>query len=604
MVSINHTVDSKGNSSWTFTAEMADMFNTYYNPDDDDEFVIAPGDKNHECYEGERAKNYPYPEKMSLWDLVDRLDGMSAMKTEHINEKLDKLEIVDAKEALKGIIEIAEVVRAYIDRCKLLWQTKIDEANVPADWMYGYLRSLADLPNEEDTAGQKFCFLKNDIFGETCKPVKILRVSFSSGNLMYAPKFDIKTQEHYIYDVGPNGDLEVILNTSYVSIPYAPIYEFGLLKDENGVELFDRNPDLEKLNGLGERYIEMINRNVELPELYPGTSNRTKYAEKGSKGPSLFNSSGRFVVSPRLVQEYYYTLDDVIGGRVIQAENLKGFKPWWLCRVGGAFSLKNQSGCLIPMDVATDVIYDKGKINNIFLNPEKKEDLMALVHAVVTDNLYGDPVRERANCLILLNGVPGTGKTSSIIALSEFFERPLIHLSLGTLHLGELSSHLERLFELARAFGANVLIDEADTFIYKRHIDSMERSSMVAKALSALEDFDGIVFLTSNVNDRDIDPAVKSRFTAHINFPDPDLESHEFVWKTNLKSANLYTELHESKEVKKLAQSSYEAGLGLRSIVAMVRSMHALCNFKTSYNQEIPSVNRFYGMISDLKSKQ
>ncbi|KAL0957540.1 hypothetical protein HGRIS_001329 [Hohenbuehelia grisea] len=77
---------------------------------------------------------------------------------------------------------------------------------------------------------------------------------------------------------------------------------------------------------------------------------------------------------------------------------------------------------------------------------------------------------------------PAKGKTFSAEATSVHVKRPLYVIGGGDLgtKVSELDAALERIFDVATAYKAIVLIDEADVFLEQRSLHDLERNAMVA----------------------------------------------------------------------------------------------------------------------------
>ena len=92
-------------------------------------------------------------------------------------------------------------------------------------------------------------------------------------------------------------------------------------------------------------------------------------------------------------------------------------------------------------------------------------------------------VKDKGRRLIgLLIGPPGVGKILSAEAIAGVVGRPLYMLSSG--ELGDkpnyMDGNLKNILELARIWGAVLLLDEADVFLSKRDDISMERNAIVS----------------------------------------------------------------------------------------------------------------------------
>lgn len=104
---------------------------------------------------------------------------------------------------------------------------------------------------------------------------------------------------------------------------------------------------------------------------------------------------------------------------------------------------------------------------------------------------------------------------------------------LGTTAI-ELDTALQQSFELASAWKAIILIDEADVFLEKRSPNELQRNAMVAVFLRHLEYYPAIVFLTTN-RVKVFDEAFLSRIHVALHFPELKPENLKAVWNAFLK---------------------------------------------------------------------
>lgn len=78
----------------------------------------------------------------------------------------------------------------------------------------------------------------------------------------------------------------------------------------------------------------------------------------------------------------------------------------------------------------------------------------------------------------VLHGPPGTGKTLTAEGIAELLKRPLYMVSVGELgtNAHTLETELNKILDVAHAWGAVLLLDEADVFlgtwIQKNRLDS------------------------------------------------------------------------------------------------------------------------------------
>lgn len=61
-----------------------------------------------------------------------------------------------------------------------------------------------------------------------------------------------------------------------------------------------------------------------------------------------------------------------------------------------------------------------------------------------------------------------------------------------------LEAELQKILDICHAWGAILLLDEADVFLEKRDMHNIHRNALVSIFLRQLEYFQGILFLTTN----------------------------------------------------------------------------------------------------------
>lgn len=61
-----------------------------------------------------------------------------------------------------------------------------------------------------------------------------------------------------------------------------------------------------------------------------------------------------------------------------------------------------------------------------------------------------------------------------------------------------LEAELQKILDICHAWGAILLLDEADVFLEKRNMHDIHRNALVSIFLRQLEYFQGILFLTTN----------------------------------------------------------------------------------------------------------
>jgi SpoVK/Ycf46/Vps4 family AAA+-type ATPase len=135
----------------------------------------------------------------------------------------------------------------------------------------------------------------------------------------------------------------------------------------------------------------------------------------------------------------------------------------------------------------------------------------------------------------LFHGEPGTGKTLAAEAVAAELNRPLLRASVPTLvskWVGQTERNLNHLFQDARAHGAVLFLDEADTLLRCRGEGRASRhdDSVVNVLLQLIERHEGIVLLATNLPDG-LDPALGRRLTAQLTFPFPNATLRSRIWR-------------------------------------------------------------------------
>lgn len=129
--------------------------------------------------------------------------------------------------------------------------------------------------------------------------------------------------------------------------------------------------------------------------------------------------------------------------------------------------------------------------------------------------------------IMLLEGPPGTGKTMTAEAIAGHLGKNLMVTRPDQLRhkwLGQSEKAVSRLFDEARARGALLLLDEADSFLHARHgvhssADNVS-NNVINILLQRIEECEDVIFLTTNRADQ-LDPALERRISLRLTFEEP-----------------------------------------------------------------------------------
>ncbi len=203
------------------------------------------------------------------------------------------------------------------------------------------------------------------------------------------------------------------------------------------------------------------------------------------------------------------------------------------------FSLLYKKYIYMHIDDICEYEYDKTAFEKLFL-PTKLKNILFNVFSYSSKHLTGDIINNKHGGLIVLaEGKPGTGKTSTAEIYSEFMQKPFYSIQVDEIGTNpvEIELNLTKIFARIEKWDAVILFDEVDVFLSKRD-DNIEKSAIVGIFLRMMDYFRGMMFLTTNRADI-IDEAILSRVTLGIKYPDFDDNIRSLIWKSKLSDAGI-----------------------------------------------------------------
>ncbi|KAK4150766.1 hypothetical protein C8A00DRAFT_45912 [Chaetomidium leptoderma] len=173
--------------------------------------------------------------------------------------------------------------------------------------------------------------------------------------------------------------------------------------------------------------------------------------------------------------------------------------------------------------------------DSLVLEPKTKDIVKALVesHKYHAAESIDDVIQGKGKGLVaVLHGPPGTGKTLTAEGISELLQCPLYMASAGELGTDSrfLESELQKILDICHAWGAILLLDEADVFLEKRNMHDIHRNALVSIFLRQLEYFQGILFLTTNRVET-FDDAFQSRIHIALRYDNLDHRAKKTIFK-------------------------------------------------------------------------
>jgi hypothetical protein len=164
-------------------------------------------------------------------------------------------------------------------------------------------------------------------------------------------------------------------------------------------------------------------------------------------------------------------------------------------------------------------------------------DNVLLSERVLTDWCFGAQLPYGRGVTALFHGPSGTGKTMAALAVARKLGIQILRIDLSRVvskYIGDTEKNIDRVFDDAQRSGSALLIDEADALLGKRSEvkDAHDRYANieVAYLLQRMEAYEGLAILTTNLR-QNLDAAFLRRLRFIIDFPRPDAEARERIWR-------------------------------------------------------------------------
>lgn len=210
------------------------------------------------------------------------------------------------------------------------------------------------------------------------------------------------------------------------------------------------------------------------------------------------------------------------------------------------FNLNERKWIQIFVDCVQRVSWNKKAFERLVL-PDQTKDL---VRALVTVRASQRGVEEglevvgkrtdiisgkEKGLIMLLHGGPGTGKTLTCESIAEVAERPLYRVTCGDMgtEVEAVEKYLRYVLYLARVWNCVLLLDDADAFLEERSMTGPKRDSLISVVLRILNNYEGILILTSKRVDI-FDEAFTSRIQVALHYENMNCSTRKKVWQNFL----------------------------------------------------------------------
>jgi AAA+ superfamily predicted ATPase len=139
----------------------------------------------------------------------------------------------------------------------------------------------------------------------------------------------------------------------------------------------------------------------------------------------------------------------------------------------------------------------------------------------------------------LFAGPSGTGKTMAAEVVANELQLDLYKIDLSAVvskYIGETEKNLARIFKEAESSNSILFFDEADALFGKRTkvSDAHDRYANIETSylLQKMEAYEGVAILATNLREN-IDDAFARRIRFLVDFPFPDAERRQQIWRTH-----------------------------------------------------------------------
>lgn len=193
-----------------------------------------------------------------------------------------------------------------------------------------------------------------------------------------------------------------------------------------------------------------------------------------------------------------------------------------------------------------DLYYDEDLIKSLegVRKILDENNLKGIKSRILEDN-------QHAGICISFYGPSGTGKTEKVLQLCKEAGRDIYNYNIAdseTRYCGMKQKLINKMFSDFKSVvdkyknaGLNepiLLLNEADALFAKRHDDetdtnttaNRENNQLQAELLNHIENFDGILFITTN-RLQNFDEAMERRFLYKIKFDNPNTSTQQAIWK-------------------------------------------------------------------------
>ena len=237
------------------------------------------------------------------------------------------------------------------------------------------------------------------------------------------------------------------------------------------------------------------------------------------------------------------------------------------------FDFGHQTHCLIHIDQIVKKTFDKNLSDKLVL-PERDKMFIDMLMETASTKMEDIVAGKSGGVSILSSGPPGTGKTLTAEVTAESQMKPLYSVQCSELGIDpeNLEKNLKKVLRRAERWKAVLMLDEADVYVRERG-DDIQQNAIVGVFLRVLEYYSGILFMTTNKNDGDIDDAIMSRCIAHLRYSNFSGDTLKSGWE--VLSAQYEVKLTKADIEKLIKWKSEVSGRSIKNLLKLARKYSA-----------------------------
>ncbi|KAI9771917.1 MAG: hypothetical protein M1839_002700 [Geoglossum umbratile] len=274
-------------------------------------------------------------------------------------------------------------------------------------------------------------------------------------------------------------------------------------------------------------------------------------------------------------------------------------EQYLLCppRVLGYFMQQKMWVQLLVSDVKEIEAQSENAFKRLVMAPTQKKLILSLVrnHGKLTRDGTGMRLKDIVDgkgegLVILLHGPPGVGKTLTAESVAQAARKPLFSVTVADIGLepADVEMNLRKLFDLANAWEAVLLFDEADVFMEARDTNDVTRNALVSVLLRIMEYYDGILILTTN-RIKIFDLAIQSRIHLAVKYSELTAEDRRKICLGFFQQLN-DDNTEDRKRIEDYINNDFDEEFNGRQIRNVFSSAIALAGEKKLTLQDIKAV--------------